>query len=186
MSDILCDSPRIPRFSFRPLSWQPVKPQIEENSKHVNEIEDPVIVIPHMSPTVIPAPWLPVVERRLQNSIAPRNFCEAEDDGSWIGEKIANTAIDFFQETSDLLPSEPYIYSSQKGDLVAEHDLGSKKLTNIIGESFVLTFLFEDGEITKKEFDITEKGFNEIRESFKNLKNTLPPQYHGVLETKTR
>src|SRR5260370_18624549 len=74
--------------------------------------------------------WLDTVKRRIKHSIMPKDQ-EIENVGQWLTEEIANAASTFFEEASDLLPSEPFIYASRQGDLVAEFTPKFGSLTTI-------------------------------------------------------
>lgn len=70
-------------------------------------------------PVPVAAFWLPDVSRRIRDSVVPDGR-QSENEGQWLAPEIAVAATAFFQLTSDVLPSEPHIYSSLGGDLVAE------------------------------------------------------------------
>src|ERR1700692_1587910 len=95
-------------------------------------------------PSVGPASWLASVERRIRNSIVPPGR-EAENDGRWLTYEIANAATSFFQTASDVLPSEPYIYSAQGGDLVAEFKGEHGTMTSVISSSHLIALAVIDG-----------------------------------------
>lgn len=137
-------------------------------------------------PTPIPAAWLPKVETRLRDSTLPASIEKICNDGSWISRSIANTAERFFQSTSDILPAEPHIYSSTKGDLVAEFDTPGGKLTSIVGESFVIAFAVIDGEIVKEELQLKDYNFDAARQKFRLLTKKLSDGHHGAVDSKTR
>jgi hypothetical protein len=82
-----------------------------------------------------PAPWLADVQRRLNGSIGVRGS-DALQDGTGLRREIVSVANTFFEATSDLLPAEPYLYSSQIGDLVAEFSAPLGRMTMIISTDF--------------------------------------------------
>ena len=55
-----------------------------------------------------------------------------------------------FEAASDVLPGEPYIYSSVDGDLVAEFKDSYGRLTTIIGPTFTIGFAVVGREILKE------------------------------------
>src|SRR5690349_19137288 len=69
-------------------------------------------------PEPLAARWLGKVEQRIKNSIAVDAHCIG--DQQFLSPEIASAATSFFQSTSDLFRTEPYVYSSRAGDLVAE------------------------------------------------------------------
>src|SRR5258707_325256 len=71
------------------------------------------------TPTPIGPHWLASTRKRIRTSIMP-NYQAGANDGRWLSQEVADAADAFFRETADLLPGEPFIYSSRLGDLVAE------------------------------------------------------------------
>lgn len=90
-------------------------------------------------PSPSPAKWLADVERRIRNSILPSDSFVA-NDGRWLAANVANVATSYFQVMSDILPSEPYIYSSRAGDLIAEFRAERGTMTAIVSATYVRTF----------------------------------------------
>lgn len=101
-------------------------------------------------PTPIPAEWLPIIERRIRDSLLPYGI-EYVNDGRWLNLNVGRRAMRLFEVTSDVLPSEPYIYSSANGDLVAEFKDSYGSLTTIIGSTFIIAFAVIGREILKEE-----------------------------------
>ena len=92
----------------------------------------------------VEAAWFRVVERRITMSVQPN--IGLKDDRRRLSQLTALRALEFFKATSDLLPVEPYIYSSQKGDLVAEFTAVRGTLTSIVPPKFILLFAVVDGD----------------------------------------
>jgi hypothetical protein len=117
-------------------------------------------------PTPIAATWLPAVEKRISASIATTDG-EYVNDGSWVDVDIARQALAFFQATSDVLPSEPYMYTSTQGDLVAEFQTSRGNMTSIVGKASIINFAVIDQTMIRTTLDLTEfnpaKARNEIR-----------------------
>lgn len=86
------------------------------------------------APEPTPASWFATVERRIQKSLMPREH-EADDDGRWVSRGVANSAISYLRNVSDLLPSEPYLYSSGADNLVAECRAASGLLIAIVKDN---------------------------------------------------
>src|SRR5579872_4533511 len=82
-------------------------------------------------PKLILPRWVDSIVQVIRNSVIPGDRVH-ENDGRWITQAIADAAIDFFQNTADLLPGEPIVYRSQQGDLVAEFACRRGTLTSII------------------------------------------------------
>jgi hypothetical protein len=87
------------------------------------------------SGTVLPAIWLATVQDRIRRSIIPHG---QENDGRYLDKEIVSAAVTFFEQTSDLLPSEPHIYSSNRGDLVADFRAVDGSMTGIISKDFAV------------------------------------------------
>jgi len=131
-----------------------------------------------------PAPWLASIVEQLRGSIEPAGVNASSEEGMWLMPPVADAAIAFFQSASDIFPSEPYIYSSGKGDVVAEFDFpNAVKLTAILGESFAMAFAMIDGAPVKAQAS-TERGFDEARKHIGNLVMRISPPYHGSLGPK--
>jgi hypothetical protein len=97
---------------------------------------------PIAGPTRIAAQWLTSVQERVYRSIMP--IRQIENDGRWLSYDIAQTASNFFQVTSDVLPGEPYVYASEDGDLIAEFSAKHGTLTSIVTPTFVILFAVVD------------------------------------------
>ena len=108
-----------------------------------------------LGPTPLEPGWLEKIQRYIDKSIICDN-CEAENDGRWLNQEVANAARDFFQKTAELLPGEPFIYSSKRGDLVAEFKDKHGTMTSIVSSTFVLLFAVIDGVPVERR--IVESG----------------------------
>ncbi|HZS88292.1 MAG TPA: hypothetical protein VFE42_12530 [Chloroflexota bacterium] len=125
------------------------------------------------------AEWLAVVRRRINDSILPQDFA-GENDGRWLSEDAARAAVAFFEATSDVLPAEPYIYSSRRGDLVAEFKADRGTLTSIVSPTFVLLFAVIDGVPVEKRLPLTDNTMS-LRSEVANLSDLLRTVRHGAL-----
>lgn len=134
------------------------------------------------APSRISSQWLAAVQERVQNSIVPKD-CESENDGRWLTEDIAASASAFFEMTSDLLPSEPYIYSSQNGDFVAEFDANHGTMTGIITKSFVVLFAVVDGVPIERRLVLGSDSPRPLRREMQLLTEMLRTGRHGAVET---
>jgi len=125
-------------------------------------------------PTIFSASWLPDIEKQINDSVSlSDSSVNNENDGSEISEAISQAAIGFFQTTSDLFDSEPYIYSSKRGDLVAEFRIPNANITSIIGQSFILLFMEKNGKITEKNIDFNDIYSDVDRKKIRNLVSDL-------------
>jgi hypothetical protein len=85
------------------------------------------------------APWLASVERRINDSIIPKEY-ERKDSTEWLREEVGNAATLFFQNAADVLPGEPFLYASKTGALVAEFAAPNGTLTAVISSSAITLF----------------------------------------------
>jgi hypothetical protein len=126
--------------------------------------------------------WLETIQERVRNSIMPIGD-EAENDGRWLTQDIADAALEFFQTTSDLLPIEPYIYSSKKGDLVAEFEDKHGNMTCIVSPEFTLLFAVIDGVSIEKRLFPTKNSLGDLRAEVQQLTKMIRIGRHGSLDT---
>ena len=159
------------RFFDRYLKWVSPRPRLSE-AKTKTVIQ---------GPTRLPAQWLSTVQERIQRSILPRN---QENDGRWLTEGIALSSSTFFETASDLLPGEPYIYTSSRGDLVAEFQSDSGVMTGIITPEFVGLFAVIDGVSVEKTLPLANPA-NSTRQGLQEFTETLRTEQHGALGTRS-
>jgi hypothetical protein len=115
------------------------------------------------------APWLDSVERRIQNSTAPSGY-PILDPQVWLTENIASAGLSFFRNVDDLLASEPYIYASKRGDLVAEISAqGQPSLTVIVSPDTIILFAASDGHTKEKVLRGKETNKKSIRSAISEL-----------------
>jgi hypothetical protein len=134
-----------------------------------------------IGPIMIAAHWLPTIERRIVSSIAPLDEA-APNDGRWVDVDVAAQAIRFFQANSDVLPaSEPYIYTSMQGDLVAEFTAPNGKMTNIVGKSSVVSFAAINGTVLTATLEPTLNNVFTIRHELHHQTDQLSGK-HGIVE----
>src|SRR5690242_194424 len=95
-----------------------------------------------VGPVPIAARWISTIQRRIKQSVPSRVTTTIEGEGGWLDSDIAAYAVCFFNAVSDVLPaSEPYLYTSNNGDLVAEFAGRDGKLTSVIGKAAVNSFV---------------------------------------------
>lgn len=134
------------------------------------------------SPRPMTARWLSSIERRICGSIMP-NGPESVNGGQWLKRDIADAGVEFFQLTSDLLPGEPYIYSSHKGDLVAEFEAPHGTMTSVISQTFVLVFAIIDGTSIERGAPLSLNGLGALRPELKRLTEMLRTGRYAALDT---
>jgi hypothetical protein len=99
-------------------------------------------------PVMIAAKWISTIQRRIKQSV-PTYPANSSQEG-WLDSDIATYAVCFFNAVSDVLPaSEPYLYTANNGDLVAEFAGKHGKLTSIIGKAAVNSFVIVEGQVLK-------------------------------------
>ena len=123
-------------------------------------------------PTPIAAAWLPVVQKRIVASVVPPN-AEYVNDGRWLTQEIATQAFNFFQAASDVLPSEPYVYTSIEGDLIAEFKGSRGTMTNVIGKTSVIAFAVIDGNIINTSPQFLDGNISKLRHELQQLSEQL-------------
>lgn len=119
----------------------------------------------------------------MYSSIVPKDE-ELENDGRWLRYGVAEAASGFFRLTSDLLPSEPYIYGSRIGDLVAEFEDTHGTMTSIITPTSVILFAVVDGVPIEKRLVLGSDSPTTLRRGLQELTERLHTGQHEVDTTK--
>ena len=86
-----------------------------------------------------PSAWLPVVEERIRASVRPLDV----NDGlttEYLAVEAAWAAINFFRMGAAFLPTEPHIYATHQGDLVAEFETPDLQMTTVISKAEIILF----------------------------------------------
>jgi hypothetical protein len=118
------------------------------------------------------APWLAAVERRISAATLPDGY-QGMEQSSWISEEVGAAAIRFFQNAADILPSEPFIYGSKSGALVAEFAAANGALTTVISPN-VTTFFAATKNDPEDPIQVTvRKGSNRLREELRGIAQAL-------------
>jgi hypothetical protein len=129
-----------------------------------------------MGPSSLAANWLANVQRRLRDSIVPDDKAQTRT-GQWLTRDVANSAIEFFQMASGVLPGEPYIYSSNGTDLIAEFKGKFGVLTSIVSGPAITIYATVNGVQSEKHIDLRTA-------SPKSLQNDLNPIMNWLLSGK--
>jgi hypothetical protein len=104
-------------------------------------------------PSVLAANWLANVQRRVRDSIIPDDKSQVQS-GQWLTRDVANSAILFFQMASDVLPGEPYIYSSNGADLIAEFKSKFGVMTSVVSGPVITVYATVNGVQGEKHIDL--------------------------------
>ena len=131
-----------------------------------------------VGPSVSPAAWLQIVERRITKSVLPAGR-DYENEGQWLSQETASAATAFFQLTSDVLPGEPHIYSSLRGDLVAEFQAPHGVLNAVISTKAFIGLAVIDGVPEASKIDWTTTVDKSVRETLRQLTQRLCDGEHG-------
>jgi hypothetical protein len=129
-------------------------------------------------PSTGPASWLATVERRIRNSVLPEGK-ENENDGRWLTYDIANIATAFFQVASDVLPGEPYIYSSRAGELVAEFKAEHGTMTSIISKNLLISLAVIDDEPIETRIELATISPSTVRKELSSIMTMLRTGKNG-------
>jgi len=146
------------------------QPPLSDNRQEA-EIRAPLPNIPD---------WLDAVRHRIRDSIVPKGR-EADNNGQWLTEEIAGAACTFFEASSDLLPSEPFIYSSRQGDLVAEFASTAGSLTAIVSSKSVLLYAVVNGRPEHREVELLSEGSVRLRRDLDELTELLRTGRDGAV-----
>lgn len=120
----------------------------------------------------IPASWLDTVQKRITDSIVTPDTTQGSE-GSYLEPTIAHAANSVFERTSDILPGEPFIYSSRGGDLVAEFTAPHGKLTTIISQSYLIAFASIKDVAMERHIDLECTNSSFLRAELKQLSTAL-------------
>jgi hypothetical protein len=133
--------------------------------------------ITYEKPTTPPA-WYKRVEARINDSISSSTSGSASGFVT-IGPEVAKAANTFFRYCGSYLPSEPYIYPSNRGDLVSEFVDGRGPLTIIISPTSIIVFAVADGVANEMKFAISSN----LDSIGRKLSERSSVGHHGSMET---
>ena len=129
-------------------------------------------------PSTLAANWLASVQRRVRESIVPDDKLQAQT-GQWLTREVANSAIQFFQMASDVLPGEPYIYSSSGADLIAEFKSKFGVMTSIVSGPVISIYTAVGGHQDEKHIDMRTATPGSLQTEIKPLMIWLVSGKHG-------
>jgi hypothetical protein len=125
------------------------------------------------------APWLANVQRRLNNSVG---LDLAAPDGQWLTKGVVSAANTFFQATSDLLPIEPFLYSSTQGDLVAEFQGVEIPITVIFSTSNAIALAVIAGQPLKFTIPLAATPAGALRSELTKITEILRAKRHEPVD----
>jgi hypothetical protein len=136
--------------------------------------------VPNVEPV---ATWLGAIEKRISDATRPEGY-QIMEPTQWVTEEVGAAARRFFQSTADILPSEPYLYASLSGALVAEFQTPNGALTTIISPNATTLFaVTSDDPETPIEVTV-KRGSNRLREDLKPIAQALSS--HGEVGSSNR
>ncbi|WP_316202830.1 MULTISPECIES: hypothetical protein [unclassified Bradyrhizobium] len=140
-----------------------------------------------IGPTFIPwfpafADWLPAVERRIAAATCPAGYAELAPS-AWISEEVGAAARRFFQNAADLLPSEPFIYGSKNGALIAECSAANGALTTVISPTSTTLFAVKKDDPEEPIEIVVKRDSNRLREELKDVAQALTGAHEQAMGT---
>ena len=126
------------------------------------------------------SPWLSIVERRINGSITPVEY-EDKASADTVNEKVGQAALSFFRGAADVLPSEPFLYASLQGNLVAEFSSSKGTMTAVISPEETVVFTAVVGDKKGPVAIRIRKGTNRLREDVREVTRLLV-QSHGQMD----
>ena len=129
---------------------------------------------------IVPPAWYTEVESRINNSISSDAGQSLSPPGFvTIGPEVAKAANTFFRYCGSYLPSEPYIYPSNRGELVSEFADKRGPLTIIISPTSIIIFAVVDGVANEMKFAISAN----LDSVSRKLSERSSVKHHGSMET---
>lgn len=142
-----------------------------------------MVFIPSYVPKAsIANPWLSAVTTRIQNATLPEGSTELPGT-EWLNRASARAAFRFFENGADLLPSEPHIYGTRKGDLVAEFKGDKGVLTAVVTDEKTTLYAVLDNSPEDPIHETIRKGSNQFRDELRAVTNQLVAGAHGQVES---
>jgi hypothetical protein len=128
--------------------------------------------------------WLERVTQRITNSIAPEKRQSDEEPQRWLSNDVAQGGLTFLRNASNLLPSEPYIYSSREGKLVAEFKGAHGNLTAIVSPNSTILFTSTENGFFEKVLDPNkDKDGSILRDELLTIIKILAGQHVSMERT---
>jgi hypothetical protein len=131
--------------------------------------------------TSTPAPWLGAVQRRLNASIGLEGI-EGRNDGAWLIKEVVSNANSVFDAASNLFPSEPYLYGSRAGDLVAEFEGKEGRMTMVVTKEALITFAVAGKKTIRRQMKLIPFTPADIRRGVADIANSLGSGSYGSVD----
>ncbi len=183
---------RVPRADENP--WRPEKAALVERYMRRHYLVNQVVRARELhTPSQVSGPslnapaWLSAVEQRIRASTRfnlAASVSRGEADGHWLTKEVADAAIAFFRKSADLLPGEPYIYSSRQGELIAEFGSRDETLTGVISSEWVILFANVRGTPVERTLRPQEIGATALRAAVRDIDDMLRAGHHGKVGAK--
>ena len=129
--------------------------------------------------TAVPT-WLARVEQRIRNSVEPAGKA-VENEGQWLPSNIVEVALPFLREVAETFPCEPFIYSSNRGDLIAEFDASPYRMTMVITPKSVLIYAVRGAAAFDLTLDPSSPGLT-LRQSIQGLIQRVRAGKYGDMD----
>jgi hypothetical protein len=175
---------RISQFDSSPSDKASViERYVRRYSQHLNKPSAPLVDqrVRIFRPTQRIPSWLPSVERRIRQSVAPSTRA-ALDRGKWLTFEAADAAAGFLDKTADLLPNEPFIYASNDGDLIAEFEGKHGTLTAVVSPGLLILFASVGSVPVQKTVKLKEATTTCLRRSVRDFSEMLRTGHHGTVD----
>jgi hypothetical protein len=131
-----------------------------------------VRIDPYTPVLAVPNAWLSAVEERIRASTRPPEL-QGEESAEWLSVSAASTAINFLRQAADLLPTEPHIYASDNGDLVAEFETEASNVTSVVTPEETILFGVSSAAPAIPVKVKIRRGSNRLREEVKTFVQEL-------------
>lgn len=129
-----------------------------------------------------PSSWLAVVEARIRDSVLPDEY-DGDISSEWLTEDAAYAAIAFFREGADLLNTEPHIYATNSGDLVAEFEIPAASFTSVISDKETILFGAPKSDPENPIHAVILRGSSSLRAELKAFTSKLLSGRYGKVES---
>lgn len=139
-----------------------------------------VRIAPYTPYLTAPNNWLPIVESRIRGSVLPNEY-ESEPSTEWLSEGAANAAIAFLRNGADMLPTEPHIYGTKSGDLVAEFETANGSMTSVVSDKQTILFAVLTSDPHEPIQSIICRGSNRFRDELSSILTKLSAGSHGQI-----
>jgi hypothetical protein len=165
---------RTERQEKRLLEWAVRKAMQRYDAQSVH-IEDyrPYLVAPNN--------WLSVVESRIRDSVKPDDD-EVENSAEWLSADAAHAAIAFFRSGVEALPTEPHIYATNNGDLVAEFETPQGTMTSVVSEEKTILFTVLANDPQEPIQKVIRRGSNTFNDELRSMTKKLSAGQYGKME----